>query len=126
MVNSLYRGWRWQTWDLQTGRPLELPLNPGEFVLAASSTAEATRVLTVSSNAARLWDYNARRPMTGWLDHGDLVMTAEFSRRGRKLVTASLTDKAWLWDVERGQTPAQPLVESPMIADIQFSADEQK
>jgi hypothetical protein len=67
-------------------------------VSAATFDAKGARVVTASSDAARIWDARTGEPIGKKLQHGDVVLAATFDATGERVVTASSDKTARIWD----------------------------
>jgi WD40 repeat protein len=57
--------------------------------------------------------------------HSNRVTSAKFSRDGRRVVTSSADNTAWVWDASSGRTVSGPLTHKAEINDAEFSPDGQ-
>ncbi|MCX6930139.1 MAG: protein kinase, partial [Verrucomicrobia bacterium] len=81
-----------------------------EMVSSAQFSPDGKRVLTVSTNVARVWDAQTGQPLTEPLKHTRAVNSAQFSPDGKRIVTASgdINDGARVWDAQTGQPLTEP------------------
>ncbi len=70
----------------------------GAQVNSAQFSPDGQRVITASSDGARLWDALTGKEIGVAMKHG-LVNSAQFSPNGQRVVTASWDNTARLWDV---------------------------
>ncbi|WP_395744330.1 hypothetical protein [Prosthecobacter sp.] len=110
-----------RVWDAATGLPVTGPLRPPGQVWEAHFSTDGTRVLTVSQDgSAQLWDAATGKPLGAPMWHEEVkaagstpvdvkalggadglsgeVQSAEFSRDGRRILTAGADGTARLWD----------------------------
>ena len=84
-------------WEARTGRPLGIPLEHQDAVLAVAFSPDGRTVLTGSRDkTARLWDARTGKPIGAPLQHQDEVGAVAFSRDGRTVLTGAGT-LARLW-----------------------------
>jgi hypothetical protein len=98
-----------------------LPDNPGlSLLLAVEGARRAPGHIT---NNALLAALEACREEHTLLGHQDKVIAAEYSRDGKRLVTASLDKTARLWDAGTGQEVAVLRGHEGIVACARFSPD---
>ena len=115
-TNSVTRKVR--LWDLGKHREIFDPKRPRQAVLdfarlgglvwTATFTPDGTRILSVGGNDARVWEIGSDEPLMSFSPHG-AVASAEYSRDGRLIVTASWDSSAKTWDADTG-APLHKLV----------------
>ncbi|MCP4249549.1 MAG: hypothetical protein GY778_21110, partial [bacterium] len=76
----------------------EQPERPEKFGFVAFDS-DASRIVAVSGEEARLWFPDMRSPVATMQQGEGPLVQAAFSPNGRHLVTASQMGMAWLWDV---------------------------
>lgn len=69
----------------------------------ASFSRDGKLVLTTNDNKARIWDANNGQLMVTLRGHTDRVSSAEFSRDGQRVVTASFDHTARVWSALNGR-----------------------
>jgi WD40 repeat protein/TPR repeat protein len=91
----------------------------GSWVLAASYSPDATRIVTASSDkTARIWDGHTGVELAVLAGHGDAVASAAYSPDGARVLTGSFDKTARIWDARTGAI----LAVLPAHADRVFSA----
>jgi WD40 repeat protein/serine/threonine protein kinase len=104
-----------QLWDAITLRPAGPPLLLRPLVRGAVFSRDSRRLLTWSSQDARVWDVATRQPVTEPMVGGNDIFRAVFSDDGTRVATWSRTDfKVRLWGAVSGQLLAEPV----QISDI--------
>jgi WD40 repeat protein/tRNA A-37 threonylcarbamoyl transferase component Bud32 len=98
-----------------------LPENPGLALLLAIEGAQRTRGHI--TNNALLAALEACREERTLLGHQDKVIASEFSRDGKRIVTASLDKTARVWDAESGQEVVVLRGHEGAVASARFSPD---
>ncbi len=87
-------------------RDLPVPLGAAlwldDTVRAASFSADGRRVVTLSSNLARVWDAETGGPLTPTLSHPDKLRSAMFSADGERLMILA-TNSVHVWAVSDGR-----------------------
>jgi WD40 repeat protein/serine/threonine protein kinase len=112
-------------WDARTGNRL-LELVHGNEVLFAKFNGDGSQILTGWHDGARLWDARTGRPLAAPFSHGiSPVTSAQWSRDGTQLLTASNDGTARVWDVRTGQRLGEVRHEYAM-ASAEFSSDEER
>jgi WD40 repeat protein/serine/threonine protein kinase len=102
-----------RVWDCINDKPLFALRHPTtvsdfEFSPDGSLLATCCSDETLKKYFAQVWDAATGRPVGPPLRHDDGVLRVNFSRDGRRLVTASEDDTARVWDARTGKplTPA--------------------
>ena len=89
-----------------------------------SFSPDANRVVAGGGPEALVWDaLTGRRLPVPPLRHGSMVMSAEFSKDGQRIATASADYTARIWDAHSGKDLVQPIVHSNQVLSAQFSPD---
>jgi WD40 repeat protein len=105
--------------------PIEVspPLQHESNVSRASFSPVGARLVTVSGNAARVWDAATGAPIGRSLEHDDTVTSAAFSPDGALVVTASSDNTARVWDAATGTPIGNPLQHRYAVTNAAFSPD---
>ena len=113
-----------QRWDVETGTAhgAELNLHTGVFRLAVSPDASGWIALCGDATA-RLFDIGTGRQRFPPLRHRGRIWVAEFTRDGRRLVTASVDRTAQIWDARTGLPLGPPLRHDGAVLVARFSPD---
>jgi WD40 repeat protein/tRNA A-37 threonylcarbamoyl transferase component Bud32 len=98
-----------------------LPENPGLALLLAVEGAQ--RAPGYASNNALLDAREICREERTLLGHQDKVIASDFSRDGKRIVTASLDKTARVWETETGQEVAVLRGHEGSVASARFSRD---
>lgn len=85
--------------------PLGQPLPHAAAVDAAEFSADGRRVVTLSSNVARVWDANTGEPLTPPLRHETNLLSARFSLDGERLMILT-THSVQVWAVNGARSLA--------------------
>jgi WD40 repeat protein len=113
-----------RVWDVETGRPVGMPLQHRKAVESAEFSADGQRVVTASfDETARVWDVETSKPVGTPLQHQGPVWSAAFSPDGRRVVTASYDQTARVWDVETSKPIGAPLQHQGNVWLAAFSPD---
>jgi WD40 repeat protein len=91
-------------------------------VNSALFSSDGKRIVTVSTNTARVWDAQTGQPLTEPMKHDDDVDMAQFSPDGKRIVTVS-TNTARVWDAQTGQPLTEPMKHISGVNSAQFSPD---
>jgi eukaryotic-like serine/threonine-protein kinase len=111
-------------WDLDTGKPLGLPLRHLGAVVAVAFSPDGRVALTGSADGtARLWDAATGEPSGPPLAHQGEVRVVAFSPDGRVALTASADHTARLWDVTTGRPVGEPMRHSGEVLAAAFGTD---
>jgi WD40 repeat protein len=145
VVTASYDGTA-RIWDAASGEPITAPLKPehpvtpkGPFRFThASFSPDGLCVLTAGGRKggegeARVWDARSGKPITPAFKHELAVQYAEFSRDGRRVITASGSfwadaqsegkGEARVWDASSGQPISPPLDRRARVTHAAFSPD---
>ena len=90
--------------------------------LVASLRANPTNDAAVT-RLATLLTYRSWLTPTLTLQHADAVKSAQFSRDGKRVVTASYDNTARVWDAQTGQPLSEPFKHAGPVNCAQFSPD---
>ena len=104
--------------------PLGVAWPHDTVVEAAQFSADGRRIVTLSSNVARVWDVESGQPLTPPLRHEENIRDTSFSPDGQRLLTL-VTNAAQIWTVPGGGRLAaiQP---GGRIRSARFSPDGRK
>jgi hypothetical protein len=87
-----------------------LDLGHEDAVTSAAFSPDGKRIVTASSDKARVWDADSGKPIGEPLKgHEGAVESAAFSPDGKRIVTASRDKTARVWDADSGQPIGEPL-----------------
>ncbi len=118
----------WDTSTAQVVAECQLASEGSEaLATAVSFSPSSPDWLAIGGNARpgllRLWNWHTHevRELDG---HRDTVTSVAFSRDGRRLLTASMDNRAMLWDVESGQPSKEFIGHDWWVWDAEFSPDE--
>ncbi|MFO0604921.1 MAG: WD40 repeat domain-containing protein [Polyangiales bacterium] len=91
----------WLLWDLATGERIEAlaGLEPWGLARAAFSP-DGARLATSHAAEVALWDVATGRKLTALSQAAGVTPTLEFSRDGRRLLTATADNGLALWDLD--------------------------
>jgi WD40 repeat protein len=96
-----------QVWDVETGKPIGVPMKHTGWVRTAEFNQDGTEVVTASyDGTAQIWDARtgtALLPSPLRQPGSARVYTAKFSRDSKRIVTASFDGAAQLWDTQTGK-----------------------
>jgi eukaryotic-like serine/threonine-protein kinase len=112
-------------WELETGRPLELPSQEADTSAVAFSPVDAILATGHDSGAISLWDAaNLKRLVPPKFSHAGSVSSLAFSPKGRILASASLDQKLILWDMAAGGELVTKLVgHTADVTSVAFAPD---
>lgn len=85
--------------------PFGQPLPHAAAVDAAEFSADGRRIVTLSSNVARVWDAETGAPLTPPLRHETNLLSARFSLDGERLMVLT-TNSVHVWAVESARSLA--------------------
>jgi eukaryotic-like serine/threonine-protein kinase len=98
-----------------------------EYDLAhALFSPDGNRVMTISDNAAQIWDAHNGRFIAQPADQKAYIYSAEFNPDGKSILTASTDRIERIWDAETGQPKTKPLQREANITHAVFSPDGNK
>ena len=83
------------------------------LVHSAQFSPDGKRLVTGSSDAARVWDAQTGKPLTEPMKHNDAVNSAQFSPDGKQIVTASSDNTARVWDAQTSKPLTEPMKHPP-------------
>ena len=86
-------------------------------------SSDGARMLTVSGNAARVWDAVTGEAIGQPMKHEGSVSSALFSPDGLRVVTASDDKTARVWDATTGAPIGKPLQHDDQVRSAAFSPD---
>ena len=133
-----------RVWDAASGKPIsEPPMKHEGWVTSAEFSPDGQRVVTASADmTARLWDAASGKPVGEPMKHGTPVNSAQlsgdmellwnvvsdkysahFSMDSQRVVTASLSNMARMWDAATGKPVGEPMKHENWILSAQFSFD---
>jgi WD40 repeat protein len=95
-------------WDIATGRTVSW-MHHQDAVLHVAFSPDSHRVVTISRNAAQVWEVATGQPITPPLHHPEGLGYASFSRDGRWVLTTS-GRTARLWDLSPDTRPTADLI----------------
>lgn len=109
-----------QVWDIATLKPVSETMRHPHKVESLVFSPDGTRLLTIASGAARLWDVGtAERPC---IINDDGVRAAAFAPGGRLLATAN-GGKVAVRDAGTCASAGEPLVQGELVNWVGFTAD---
>ena len=79
------------------------------LVHSAQFSPDGKRLVTGSSDAARVWDAQTGKPLTEPMKHDGGVHSAQLSPDGKRIVTASSDNTARVWDAQTGKPLTEPM-----------------
>ena len=91
--------------------------------LARSLAANPTNAAALTRLTTLLTYHSWPLPTTGAMKHNGGVLSAQFSPDGKRIVTASSTNTARVWDAQSGQPLTEPLKHRDVVKSAQFSPD---
>ena len=112
-------------WNLQTGKQRLILKGHQDNVSSLAFCADGKRIVTGSSNEARVWDLSDGREVLS-VRHGDVlgsIWSVAFSPDGRLIATGGEDGKAKLWDAESGQEIHLLKEHASGVASLAFSPD---
>ena len=101
--------------------PLGQPLAHAVAVDAAEFSADGRRVVTLSSNVARVWNAETGEPLTPPLRHETNLLSARFSLDGERLMVLT-TNSVHVWAVA-GARSLVTLTSTGVVHNARFSRD---
>jgi hypothetical protein len=108
---------------MRTGAALGELLWHEDWIQSVQFSPDGTRVVTVGSDIARLWDTRTGAALGEPLRHESAVNSARFSPDGARVVTASRDNTVRLWDARTGAALGEPLRHESAVNSAQFSSD---
>lgn len=112
-----------RSWDVASGRELGHPIPHESWIDAVALSADDARILTVSSQAARVWDAATGTPVTATIPaDGWPLGSAGFSPDGHRMLTTS-GKLVRIWDAYSGKLAAKPLRHAADVSLARFSPD---
>src|SRR5262249_16612232 len=96
-------------WNAANGQLLGGPMSHPDNVTALIFSSDGARLLTTSSNVATVWDVEKSTRLLEIKHEARLSLAACFSPDGRKLLTATETGVARVYDSRTGQALTPPL-----------------
>ena len=124
-----------QVWDAVTGKPMGSLLKAGSFVTSTdvSFSPDSKSLLVVYSvpgsarsfgpRVARVWNAQTGQPIGPPMKQNENISSANFSRNGKYVVTASEDKTAQVWDARTGQPIGQPMKHDHRISSVCFTPD---
>ncbi|MFV8051179.1 WD40 repeat domain-containing protein [Mycobacterium sp. 48b] len=108
-------------WDANTGRQIGGLMEHTGPVYKVVFSPDGNRVASRSGEhtTVRLWNARTGRPIGEALPGANFI----FSPDGDRLAVSSTDNTVRLWDVDTGQSVAEPLVHTARVRDMRFSPD---
>lgn len=105
LVVTASKDGRVRVWDWRKGE-VTLELSHPGWVRSAHFSPDGKRILTLSTNEARVWDLPAS---TGWTQQvsGSYALCSRFSPDGSQVLAASMDGSVALWDAASGRALAR-------------------
>jgi WD40 repeat protein len=108
-----------RNWPVQVVAPLK---HTGE-VKSVLYSPDGGKLVTVSENAAYVWDAATGKLAYAALEHKAPVSSVEFSADGKWIITASRDNTAQVWDAANGHKAGAPLKHDDWVNSASFSAN---
>jgi WD40 repeat protein/serine/threonine protein kinase len=93
-----------------------------DIVLLAQFSLDGKRIVTTSSDGARVWDAQSGQLLTDPIENSRWVRSAQFDSDGKRIVTAS-SGGARVWDAQSGQLLTEPIKHNGGVELAEFSPD---
>lgn len=91
---------RLRQWDTATGTAVRPVIKHGKDILWAAYSPDGELIVTAGTGSAKLWTAKTGEQVGAPFHAGaDIVLYVEFSRNGKRLVTAGADDVARQWEV---------------------------
>jgi WD40 repeat protein len=111
-----------QTWNARTGKQVST-IKQAEQTTFVEFSPDSKRLVTVSGNAARVWNAASGKSISAPMSHSALLASAAFSPDGNFVITASEDHTVGIFSAATGLKVSAPISFGNKVNVASFSAD---